>query len=353
MSDYKNTSSPYHSKRQNGGKGSANNLGLRKYEATTEYSFDSAPDEDEEFDSYEIQWLQYLNDWDQIEEKAGKLVRMGIPAKLRGAIWKRITRSSQLQQKNPGVYQALLQLVPDEETVRLIKQDIRRTHPDDLTFKTFNVQDTLYNVLSAYANFDPDIGYCQGMSFVCGHLVYYLNEEDAFWVLVALVKSYELGNMYRPGLPLLTTLLYKLDRLTQVYMPNLFLHFQALGVQPVMFASEWFSTVFAYSFEFNMAARIWDVFLVEGVDYLLNLALAILKIAEPQLLKFNFEESILYLKERGYHTLVTHTIFQLADSFDVSLIMKFIEPKWRPQTRPLAWAMFRALPQRHHHHNPL
>jgi hypothetical protein len=33
--------------------------------------------------------------------------------------------------------------------------------------------------------------------------------------------------------------------------------------------------------------------------------------------------------------------------------MKFIEPKWRPQTRPLAWAMFRALPQRHHHHNPL
>lgn len=52
MSDYKNTSSPYHSKRQIGGKGSANNLGLRKYEATTEYSFDSTPDEDEEFNRY-------------------------------------------------------------------------------------------------------------------------------------------------------------------------------------------------------------------------------------------------------------------------------------------------------------
>lgn len=188
-----------------------------------------------------------------------------------------------------------------------------------------NSQDTLCNVLCAYANFDPDIGYCQGMSFVCGHLVYYLNEEDAFWVLVSLVKTYEMGDMYRPGLPLLTTLLYKLDRLIQIYMPNLFLHFESLGVQTVMYASEWFSTIFAYSFEFSMAARIWDVFFVEGVNYLLNLALAILKIAEPHILKLNFEETILYLKERGYHTLVNKSIFKLADTFDVKLIMKFIE----------------------------
>lgn len=164
------------------------------------------------------------------------------------------------------------------------------------------------------------------MSFVCGHLAYYLNEEDAFWVLVSLVKTYELGEMYRPGLPKLTALLYKLERLIQVYMPNLFLHFQSLGVQPVMYAAEWFTTVFAYSFEFNVAARIWDVFLIEGIDYLLNLALAILKIAEPQLLKRSFEAIILYLKERGYHTLINQSIFKLADSFDVKLIMKFIEP---------------------------
>ena len=52
MSDYLNTSSPYHSKHKTGGKGSANNLGLRKYEATTEYSFDNTPSEDEEFDRY-------------------------------------------------------------------------------------------------------------------------------------------------------------------------------------------------------------------------------------------------------------------------------------------------------------
>jgi hypothetical protein len=163
------------------------------------------------------------------------------------------------------------------------------------------------------------------MSFVAAHIVYYLNEEDSFWVLVSLIKSYELGNMYRPGLPLLTTLLYKFDRLIQVYMPNLSLHFQALQVTAVMYASEWFSTIFAYNFDFEVAARIWDVFLVEGVTYLLNLALAILKIAEPELLKLNFEETILYLKERGYHTLINQSIFKLADSFDVKLIMKFIE----------------------------
>jgi len=60
MSDYKTTSSPYHSKRQVGGKGSANNLGLRKYEATTEYSFDNTPSEDEEFDKYVVELGQMM-----------------------------------------------------------------------------------------------------------------------------------------------------------------------------------------------------------------------------------------------------------------------------------------------------
>lgn len=55
MSDYHTTPSPYHAKRNPQGKGSANNLGLRKYEATTEYSFDNTPDHDEEFNRYATQ----------------------------------------------------------------------------------------------------------------------------------------------------------------------------------------------------------------------------------------------------------------------------------------------------------
>lgn len=82
----------------------------------------------------------------------------------------------------------------------------------------------MFNVLKAYSSMDPHIGYCQGMSFICGVLLFYLNEEDAFWMFVQLNKTYMLGDLFTPGLPLLQNLVYKLDRLTQILLPELFLH---------------------------------------------------------------------------------------------------------------------------------
>jgi hypothetical protein len=66
------------------------------------------------------------------------------------------------------------------------------------------------------------------MSFVVGVLLYYLNEEDAFWVFVQMNKTYKLGNLFTPGLPLLKDMLYKLDMLTKILFPELYLHFVRL-----------------------------------------------------------------------------------------------------------------------------
>lgn len=209
----------------------------------------------------------------------------------------------------------------------MIKQDIRRTFPENLQFKTFNRRKSMFNVLKAYSIFDPDIAYCQGMSFVCAILVYHLSEEDAFWTFVQMIKSYDLGGMFKPGLPLLTNFLYKIDRLLQVFSPDLFLHLKSLGIKPVMYASEWFSTLFAYNFDFELTSRIWDVFFLEGLDYLLKIAMAILKISEEHVLKLNFEKTLIYLKERGYNTVIDETIFNIADSMDIQTVLNHIEIK--------------------------
>lgn len=185
----------------------------------------------------------------------------------------------------------------------------------------------MFNVLKAYSVFDPDIAYCQGMSFICAVLVYHLSEEDAFWTFVQMIKSYDLGGMFKPGLPLLTNFLYKVDRLLQVFSPDLFLHLKSLGIKPVMYASEWFSTLFAYNFDFELTSRIWDVFFLEGLDYLLKIAMAILKISEEHVLKLNFEKTLMYLKERGYNTVIDETIFNIADSMDIQTVLNHIEIK--------------------------
>eukprot|EP01122_Echinamoeba_exundans_P009352 TRINITY_DN3284_c0_g1_i1.p1 TRINITY_DN3284_c0_g1~~TRINITY_DN3284_c0_g1_i1.p1 ORF type:complete len:486 (+),score=65.15 TRINITY_DN3284_c0_g1_i1:45-1502(+) len=309
---------------------------MRKYTNTTEYSFSAPERVVVEEDSEEYQWLKHISTWGQDPARDRKLVRHGIPEKLRGVVWKAIAESTDLSEKNPSVYQHLLDAETDPDVIKMIKNDIRRTFPQHLQFKGFTMQGSMFNVLKAYSNMDPQVGYCQGMSFICGVLLYYMNEEDAFWMFVQLNKTYKIGDLFIPGLPLLQNLVYKLDRLTQILIPDLFLHLKQENVSPLMYASEWFSTIYSYNFPFELTCRIWDIFLVEGLNYLLKIGLAILKIAEKDVLKLRFEQIILHLKEKGNLITAEHNIFGLADSFaTVDQLVVHIEQKLQAEQRAM------------------
>lgn len=60
-------------------------------------------------------------------------------------------------------------------------------------------------------------------------------------------------------------------------------------MNPSMYASQWFITVFSYSFPFHLALRIWDVFLYEGVKVVFKVSLALLKYCHDDLVKLPFE----------------------------------------------------------------
>lgn len=47
----------------------------------------------------------------------------------------------------------------------------------------------ILNVAVAYSMYNQEVGYCQGMSQIAALLLMYLNEEDAFWALSALMSS--------------------------------------------------------------------------------------------------------------------------------------------------------------------
>jgi len=159
-------------------------------------------------------------------------------------------------------------------------------------------QRALYNVLKCYSVFDKEVGYCQGMSYLCGILVSYMNEADAFWVLTALLKTYNLRGLYLNGLPLLRNYLHRFSGLVKEYLPVLAQHFENYGIQPFYYCSEWFTTLFSYNISFDLTCRIWDVFFLEGSDYLFKVGLAILKICEADLLQLDFESIMLYLKNK-------------------------------------------------------
>ena len=57
--------------------------------------------------------------------------------------------------------------------------------------------------------------------------------------------------------------LSQFEQLVKENLPKLGDHFLREMINPSMYASQWFITVFSYSFPFHLALRIWDVFLYE------------------------------------------------------------------------------------------
>ncbi|XP_022759331.1 TBC1 domain family member 10A isoform X3 [Durio zibethinus] len=134
------------------------------------------------------------NDWKHYARRKPHVVkrriRKGIPDCLRGLVWQLISGSRDLLLLNPGVYEQLVIYETSASELDIIR-DISRTFPSHVFFQQRHGpgQRSLYNVLKAYSVFDRDVGYVQGMGFLAGLLLLYMSEEDAFWLLVALLKG--------------------------------------------------------------------------------------------------------------------------------------------------------------------
>jgi len=294
----------------------------RHYSASTTYDFSTCengitlplPVANEE----EVQdWKRVLARWDKFivknKPKARVLVRRGIPGEIRGEVWKVTSGAHALKVKNPGVYEILVQENSQVETC-LIK-DVHRTFPTQKMFKLKegSGQRALFNVLKVFSIMDPEVGYCQGMSFICGVLVTYLSEVDSFWVLASLLKSYNFRGLFLSDLPLLKHYLYRFYFLVYAYLPLLGKHFDDQGIRPLFYCAEWFSTLYSYNIDFELTCRIWDVLFLDGPEYLFRVGLAILKISEKDLLALKFDDIMIYLKNKTSE--LDFTIISEADKF--------------------------------------
>jgi hypothetical protein len=135
----------------------------------------------------------------------------------------------QLEVDEGGRYSTLLQIsVGQEEVDDIIYRDIHRTFPEYPLFGFEQGQKSLFNVLKAYSLHDLEVGYCQGMAFVAGLLLFFVPEEVAFRLFCKLMdeEGINLRRFYLPGLVGLKIELEKFDILMQTYLPNLKHHLE-------------------------------------------------------------------------------------------------------------------------------
>ncbi|KAL7856208.1 hypothetical protein AOLI_G00198120 [Acnodon oligacanthus] len=233
-------------------------------------------------------------------EKIHTAVGQGVPRQHRGEIWKFLSEQYLLRQpvltnkppNNDTPYKELLKQLTSQQHAILI--DLGRTFP---THPYFSAQLgagqlSLYNLLKAYSLLDPEVGYCQGLSFVAGVLLLHMSEEDAFSMLKFLMYDMGLRKQYRPDMIILQIQMYQLSRLLHDYHRELYTHLEQYEIGPSLYAAPWFLTAFASHFPLGFVARVFDMLFLQGSEVIFKVALSLLGSHKPLILQHDNLESI-------------------------------------------------------------
>jgi hypothetical protein len=252
------------------------------------------------------EWKQVLEDPTSPVDKNRIFVSLqeGVSRKLRRRIWLYLAKVETLQKEYAAkgiTYKGLLQ--KDTPVAKAIEKDVSRTFPEyemlrSATLSEKDLENQLTNILTAYANFDPEIGYTQGMNFLAATLLHHMDlgkiekdynvvecnfECEVFWVFVYIMREKDWRRVYMDGTPKLMDLLKDLDIRMKKELPKLHnLLINELCLNACF--SQCYLTLLCYNSPLSFAKRVLDMFLLEGESILTEILMKMLGRAESDIL---------------------------------------------------------------------
>ncbi|CAA3019644.1 Hypothetical predicted protein [Olea europaea subsp. europaea] len=236
-----------------------------------------------------------------------KLIRKGIPPSLRPKVWFALSGAAKKKSTVPeSYYNDLTGAVEDKVTpaTKQIDHDLPRTFPGHPWLDTREGHAALRRVLVGYSFRDSDVGYCQGLNYVAALLLLVMKtEEDAFWMLAVLLEDVLVNDCYTNNLSgcHVEQRVFK-DQLTKK-CPRIAAHLEAMEFDVSLVCTEWFLCLFSKSLPSETTLRVWDVLFYEGAKVLFNVALAIFKMNEEELLTAHHVGDVINIIQRTTHHL--------------------------------------------------
>ncbi|XP_056379980.1 small G protein signaling modulator 3 isoform X2 [Hyla sarda] len=233
--------------------------------------------------------------WDKIDvtlprsDKLRSLVLAGIPHSMRPQLWMRLSGALQKKRNSEMTYRDIVRNSSNDETLaaKQIEKDLLRTMPSNACFS--NLQSVgvprLRRLLRGLAWLYPDIGYCQGTGMVAACLLLFLEEEDAFWMMSAIVEDLVPASYFSTTLIGVQTDQRVLRHLIVQYLPQLDKLLQEHDIELSLITLHWFLTAFASVVHIKLLLRIWDVFFYQGSLVLFQTTLGMLKLKEEELIQ--------------------------------------------------------------------
>lgn len=281
-------------------------------------------------------WEDMLSRWDFVlrsrKERLKARVRKGIPDCLRTKVWYDLSGADEEKKKFPeGHFQSLVDSPGIEDVEDQIRRDLARTFPNHVRFQQSDGQTSLFKVLKAYAIYDPEVGYIQGMSFIAAILLTYMTEENAFWVLIKIIQRDDQRSFYLPGMPKAHLAFFQVDELLKTFVPTVYTHFQSIHMTPFLYCPAWFMTVCTHQFPVATSVRIMDCFLSEGLKVIFRVVLALLRVGRKEFVQADMTQA-LHLFKTLPETIDTDKLIKRAFKFNLSRkALQTLEAKFRAQ----------------------
>jgi small G protein signaling modulator 3 len=240
------------------------------------------------------------------------LVLGGIPVAYRAKIWAECSGAA--ARRIPGYYDDLVAQTgqdDDPQIVAQIQMDINRTLTDNIFFRKGPGVAKLNEVLLAYSRRNAEVGYCQGMNLITACLLLIMpTAEDAFWMLTSTIESILPRGYYDHSLLASRADQQVLRRYVSEILPKLSAHLDDLGIELEALTFQWFLSVFTDCLSAEALFRVWDVVFCtnDGSTFLFQVALALLKLNETQLLQCS--------SPAGVYTYINHQMTNHAISID-------------------------------------
>ena len=185
-----------------------------------------------------------------------------------------------------------------------INKDINRTFYTD-KFKYGKGKIILNNILMAIAFIRPEIGYCQGMNFIVGALINFIDsEEKCFWIFLHFIDNIELKMLYLQNGPDYLIKLYQLNNLVKEKYPKLLPHLKANQINPDIFFSKWILTLFSYFLPFKTLYNIWDLFILDKWKAIFKFSIIIINYMKDELMNLDLYSFSPYLKNNANINLI-------------------------------------------------
>ncbi|KAL6706608.1 hypothetical protein ACN47E_005364 [Coniothyrium glycines] len=266
-------------------------------------------------------------------EKVKRYARKGYPPEWRGAMWWVYSGGQHMlaQKENVGLYASLVTRVRHGELNKddrdAIERDLDRTFPDNIHFRPEPATDLLdgesddeptliqdlREVLSCFALNNPNIGYCQSLNFIAGLLLLFLKQDkERSFILLTIITQNHLPGAHARNLA--NTEVNVLMMLIKDYLPKVWVSINDTDLinsgagshahpiskfqrQPTVALSctSWFMSIFVGVLPIETVLRVWDAFLYEGPRALYRYALAIFKLGENEIRKFQPGDGELYM----------------------------------------------------------